>query len=144
MKSFLDDRQTSSSPPVITMNGHVNSAETQKSPHAHRRRESLQLNLSADEPEEVYGLKHPVAHPRIKVADDSTTEGPGQTNLNANVHAPLADSDDEEFDDNVSISSLFADAIEELGDEKLLESDNGWHPYSVSHMKFTLTSCLRA
>jgi hypothetical protein len=107
------------------MNGHVNSTETQKSPHTHKRRESLQLNLSADEPEEVYGLKNPVAHPRVKIEDDTKTEGPGQTNLNANVHAPLADSESDGDGDNESISSLFEDAIEELGDEQLLEADNG-------------------
>lgn len=107
------------------MNGHVNPTESPKDSHTHKRRESLQLNLSADEPEEVYGLKHPVAQPRIKVEDETKTGAPGETNLHANVHAPLDDSDDEEGDDHESISSLFEDAIEELGDEKLLEIDNG-------------------
>ena len=112
-------------PLLATMNGHVNTTESHHGSHTHKRRESLQLNLTADDPEEVYGLKHPVAHPRITVEDETKTDDHGRTNVNANIHAPLDDSADEEDDDHDEISSLLEDAIEELGDEKLLESDNG-------------------
>lgn len=111
----------------IIMSGHAQGDATKvRSPQTHRRRESLQLDLTADEPEEVYGLKHPVAHPRVTIETRPETEGSRPTNVNANVHAPLDDSADEgDEDDHDEISSLFEDALEELGDEKLLEEDNG-------------------
>jgi hypothetical protein len=104
------------------MNGHGEEA----TPHPQG---SKQTTHDMDSPEiddedDIYGLKHPVAHPRVNGVE-VTVNGSGVHHTTE--HASLEESEEDD-DDQDEINSLFEDALEELGDETLLQANGKFCP----------------
>lgn len=106
------------------MNGHAEEATSQ--PKASTETMHDMDSPKTDDEDDIYGLKHPVAHPRVNGVEVAVN---GSGVHHATERAPLEESEEED-DDHDEINSLFEDALEELGDETLLQA-NGKFPQDL-------------